>query len=118
MSSHPNVILKCTFKPKNLPKSTFDAICAEWRKDDDHRTKIGGDDYHIIFMMDEEYNESWQLSGKEGDIFVFDMVTYGYGEEIAWAELQRRKTAVEEWANAVCDKHACEYSISVTANYW
>ena len=40
--------------------------------------------------------ENWQVSAPEGSIVLLDLVTYGYGEQISWDELSRRKVALEE----------------------
>lgn len=68
--------------------------------------------------MEEEYNESWQIQAKEGDIVLHDFITYGYGKKIIWAALENQKNNLEAWAKGICERHHCTYKIFVTANYW
>ena len=63
-------------------------------------------------------SQGYQISASEGDIVVFDMVTYGYGDKILFDELVRRKDALEQWAKNVCKEFKCSYKFFVTANYW
>lgn len=123
MSAHPNVILLLTLTPQDLARKTMREILVangiqvddEYHKDDD--VKIGGAEYHHE-IMESDYNDSWQISGKEGDLLFFDLVTYGYGEQIKWEKLEAQKRELEEWAKSICDNHHCTYQISVAANYW
>ena len=115
MSTHPNVILLCTLTPDGLARSTMRAILAS--DDADKDLKIGDHSYHH-FVMEDDYNESWQIGGKEGDLLFFDLVTYGYGEQIEWNKLAAQKDELEAWAKDVCLRQSCSYRISVTANYW
>lgn len=119
MSTHPNAILLLTLTPDGLARKTYRNILAEAGVADPEmeNIKIGGAKYHHK-VMEEEYDEGWQISAKEGDIIVFDLVTYGYGEQIAWNGLEAQKTDLEAWAKEVCERHHCGYAISVTANYW
>ena len=57
-------------------------------------------------------------SGCAADIILWDLVTYGYGERISWADIESQKDALEEWAKAICKKHKCSYEIFISANYW
>lgn len=117
MSSHPNAILLLALTPEGLARKTHRAIIDDAKIDNDRYIKIDGVDYHHQ-VMEEEYDESYQISAKEGDIVLFDMVTYGYGETIEWSKLEANKNSLESWAKAVCEKHHCTYKIFITANYW
>lgn len=118
MSSHPNAILQLTLTPDDLPSKTFREIKADSEYDEgDDQFKIGGEDYHCA-LMDDTYDDNWQVSAKEGDIVLLDMVTYGYGESIPWDKLAAQKDVLEAWAKEKCEKHKCSYQISVTANHW
>ncbi len=117
MSTHPNAILMCVITPHDLARKTMKAILEEYGGDDDHETKIGGEDYHHR-VMEDSYDESWQISAEEGDLVFFDLVTYGYGDVIEWNKLAAQQKALEEWAIKVCEKHHAEYKIYVGANYW
>jgi len=121
MSTHPNAILKCTLTPNGLTRQTHRAIVNAYSyypdQPQDKDLKIGGKRYHSE-IMESDYNQAWQLSGAEGDILVFDLVTYGYGEEIAWDDLVQQRNELAAWSEEVCREHNCSYKISVTANYW
>lgn len=117
MSTHPNVILLLCLKPDDLARKTHRAIMDEAGVKEDGDIKIGDADYHVR-VMESDYEEGYQITADEGDIIVFDLVTYGYGERIAWDDLLRKKAALEEWATGVCARHKCTPSFFVTANYW
>ena len=117
MSTHPNAILLLALTPEDLARKTYRAILDDAKVEDDDDIKIEGTDYHHC-VMEEEYNESYQVSAKEGDIVLLDMVTYGYGETIEWVKLEAQKNSLEEWAKSVCEKFHCTYKIFITANYW
>jgi len=119
MSTHPNAILLLTLTPNGLARKTMRGILTEAGLDgeSDGQISIGGTKYdHLV--MESDFDESMQLSAKEGDLLFFDLVTYGYGEQIAWEALESQKNALEEWARGVCERHNCTFKISVTANYW
>jgi len=118
MSAHPNVILLCRLKPDDLARKTLRSIRAEMEAEEDEGDfNIGTSTYHTK-LLESDYDDSWQIGGDEGDILVFDLVTYGYGEDIAWDKLNAQKAELEEWAKKVCEKFSCSYTIAVTANYW
>lgn len=120
MSTHPNAILICHLTPDDLARKTYRAILADAGHDPDEDSpslKIGGADYSIK-IMEESYDEGYQLSGVPGEIIVFDMVTYGYGEEVRWEKLTDQKAALEAWVADVCAKHKCSARFAITANYW
>jgi len=126
MSTHPNAILLLTLTPDDLSRKTWKNILQEskvWKYqeegviDFEGQIKISGNAYsHKI--MESSYNKSMQISASEGDIVVFDMVTYGYGEVIEWDKLVKQKEELEAWAKIMCEKFKCSYKIFVTANYW
>jgi hypothetical protein len=121
MSTHPNAILAIRLTPDGLSRKTFREILEERepkdRMDDDTTIEIAGTRYHS-FIMEDDYHESWQVSAKEGDIVLLDMITYGYGATITWKQLDDQRAVLESWARKVCEKHNCQYEIFVTANYW
>ena len=119
MSTHPNVILLCRLKPDDLSRKTLRSIRVEMGvgEDDDADFKIGEGSYHVQ-IMESDYDEDWQIGGDEGDILVFDLVTYGYGESITWDKLTAQKAELDEWAKKICEKFSCSYTVVVTANYW
>ena len=51
-------------------------------------------------VMEDDYDKGNQLGLPEGTIYVFSLVTYGYGETIKWADLEAQKVALEDWAKA------------------
>lgn len=126
MSTHPNAILLLTLTPDDLTRKTWRSILQENKVykfnsdgviDEDGRIKIGEAKYHQM-VMEDDYNEGMQISAQEGDIAVYDMVTYGYGEVIEWEKLENQKKELEKWAKETCKKHHCNYKIFITANYW
>lgn len=117
MSTHPNVILLLTLKPDELSRKTLRAIRDEAGIDDDGSLKIGDHDYHVS-VMETDYDDGYQISSDEGDIIIFDMITYGYGEKVEWSKLVSQKDALEVWASAACERHKCSAKIFITANYW
>ena len=124
MSTHPNVILAVALQPHDLPRKTMKAILTEFSVPEDEQfgdmkgqVEIAGEDYHHE-VMESDYDEGWQLSGKEGDLIFFDLITYGYGEIVTWDKLEKRKAGLEAWAIEVCQRHRCDWRIFVTANYW
>lgn len=117
MSTHPNTILLLTLTPDNMSRKTYRDILRDSNTKAGDNIKIGDVGYsHQI--MEDEYDSGYQISAQEGDIVIFDMITYGYGEVIEWNELEKRKNELEKWAKNICDKFKCNYKIFVTANYW
>ena len=126
MSTHPNAVLLLTLTPDDLSRKTWKNILEEskvWKYQEEGvidlegEIKISGNNYHHR-VMESDYNESMQISASEGDIVVYDMVTYGYGDVIEWDKLAKQKEELEEWAKIMCKKFNCNYKIFVTANYW
>lgn len=118
MGAHPNAMLLLVLTPDDSSRKTHRAILAEAGvKEDDSDLTIGGEDYHSN-VMEEDYDDGYQIAAKEGDIVVFDLVTYGYGERITWQKLEAQKIALDEWARGICERHKCKSEIYVTANYW
>jgi hypothetical protein len=115
MSTHPNVLLILKLTPDNLTRKTYRDILTDNDAEDD--IAIGDTEYHCK-VMEDDYDDSYQISANEGDIIVFDLVTYGYGESITFDELTKKKDELEAWAKITCKKHNCSYGISVSANYW
>jgi hypothetical protein len=122
MGSHPNVILQCNLTPNDLSRKTYRDILKEMKgKEEDDLTstiKIGDEEYHIK-VMEESYDaDGMQIAAKVGDIAVWDLVTYGFGEQITWEKLASAKAALERFAVLMCQKFNCDYKIVVTANFW
>lgn len=117
MSTHPNAILMVILTPDDLARKTYRALLQEAGIDEDRQFKIGGHTYtHLV--MEDSYDESWQISAPEGSIVLHGYLTYGYGERLPWSEVESRKVALEEWARAACERHHCAYEICISANYW
>lgn len=119
MSSHPNVVLLLRLTPDGLSRKTLrDILFGDpTNSPDDESINIGGTDYSYLILED-SYDDDWQVSGKEGDLLFFDLVTYGYGKSISWDELATKKESLESWAQSICQSHSCDYEIVVTANHW
>lgn len=118
MGTHPNAMLLLVLTPDDLTRKTHRAILAEAGvPSEDYDIEIGGEGYHHR-VMEQDYYEDSQITAKEGDIVLWDLVTYGFGERVTWAKLEAQKAALEEWAKGVCERHKCNYEIFVSANYW
>ena len=118
MSTHPNAMLLLVLKPDDLSRKTLRAIRREAGSDEeDGDIKIGEDSYHID-VMESTYDEDKQIAADEGDIVMWDLVTYGYGERVTWDKLAAQKAALEAWTAGVCERHKCTASFYVSANYW
>lgn len=117
MGTHPNAILMAHLTPDDLSRKTMRAILAEAGVEDDNDIPIGQADYHHL-ILDGDWDDGYQIGGQEGDLVFFDFVTYGYGEQVAWDDLEKQKNDLEAWAKATSEKHHCAYRISVSANYW
>ncbi len=117
MSSHPNLILMVILTPDDLSRKTMRNILQEYNVDYDDEIKIGNEEYYPL-IMEKDYDESWQISAKEGDLIFLRLLTYGYGESISFKELDNERVVLEEWALKICKKYNCTYEIRVTANYW
>ena len=121
MSTHPNVILLLLLKPDGLTRKTlrtiFEKETTEGLPGDVPDLIIAEKTYHVK-VMECDYDEGWQISGDEGDIAIFDLVTYGYGDSVSWIELEKQKNDLEKWAIMARKKYSCTYQIKITANYW
>jgi hypothetical protein len=117
MSTHPNVILMLEITPDDLARKTWRGICDEMKASESGDIKIEGIEYHSQ-VMEDDYDEGYQISSKEGVILLHDLVTYGYGEKISWDKLNLLKESLEKWAIDICNRYKCSYVISVSANYW
>lgn len=119
MGTHPNVILAVALKPNSTSRKTMREILALHPEATDisNKIKIGSEEYHTL-VMEDDYDEGWQIAADEGDLIFFDLVTYGYGETIEWLDLKYRKEELESWAIEMCNKFNCTYKIFITANYW
>lgn len=117
MSTHPNAMLILVLTPDDLARKTYCAILGEAESGNYYPIKIGDDEYSIR-VMEDSYDKNNQLAAEIGDIVLHDLVTYGYGEKVAWDKLAAQKQALEEWAKGVCERHKCSYQIYVGANYW
>lgn len=118
MSTHPNAMLILALTPDDLARKTYRAILAEAGIEDEGSFQIGDKSYHMHGVMESDYHESNQLALPEGTIYVYDHVTYGYGDTIKWDALAAQKDALLEWGNRMAEKFHCKAEIIVSANYW
>jgi hypothetical protein len=117
MGTHPNTLLVLHLTPDEGSRKTHRAIMEGLGIEHDDEIEIGDDTYHVE-VAESDYIEDRQIACKEGDIVLWDPVTYGYGEVIGWDALVEHKNRLEEWAKGICERHKCSYRIEVTANYW
>ena len=118
MSSHPNALLVLILTPDDLARQTYRAILAGAGigKDDDLKLCDGCLLSHKV--MEDNYDDGIQIKAPEGSIVFYSFLTYGYGERITWDKAQSFKETIEKWAIGVCERHHCNYEISIGANYW
>lgn len=120
MSTHPNAILMLVLTPDDLSRKTLRSICDHMSVDPSEESfqwKVGGKEYSVT-LLEESYDDGYQIGASEGDILVHDYLTYGYGEKIAWEKVEAQKFDLEQWAEEICDKFHCKQQIFITANYW
>jgi hypothetical protein len=118
MGTHPNTILMAVLTPDGLSRKTMRDILADnGVSDADSDVRIGEADYHHK-IMEEDYEEGYQIAAGEGDLIFFNFVTYGYGEFVDWEDLEKQKNELKKWAGEMCSKHNCSFKIWVAANYW
>lgn len=117
MSTHPNVLLVLALTPDGLSRKTMRDILSDLVVDAFDDVTIGAHQYHHL-IMESDYDEGFQVAANEGDLVFLDMVTYGYGETVAWDELEAQKNELAEWAEQICQVHHCSWRVYVTANYW
>jgi hypothetical protein len=120
MGTHPNAILMVVLTPDELSRKTMrDILGNDYERDGNSIVidDLGGHDYHSLIMED-SFDEGFQIAANEGDLVFFKFITYGYGDAIVWKELESVKYQLEQWAQKICKEHHCSYSIQITANYW
>jgi len=109
------------FTPDDLPMKTYRAIMSEVPNPHDYdlgdiQFKIGSENYSVKCY--EGYDEDNQISANHGQIIAHSLITYGFGEFVAWDHLLRLKGDLDTWAKSVGDKHKCSVEIRVSANYY
>lgn len=119
MGTHPNAILMLVLTPDEGTRKTHRAIIADLGIEPDDTVNIGAKKklFHQN-VMESDYDEDNQLSAPEGSIVFWSLFTYGYGEVMAWDDLNTLKTELDAWAAPICEKHKCTPSVFVSANYW
>lgn len=143
MSTHPNVILKLTIKPAGTTRKLARDILAQNRIEipddqlpimidnsgktvtrmdgtpihqirDEDGVAIGSRVYRVL-VMEGDYDDGYQIAAEEGDLVIFDFMTYGYGESIEFSGLVTAESELRAWSTA----RGLEFQTSsVTANYW
>lgn len=104
--------------PEGLSRKTMsDILGCQYSKDDTKEVQIGTYSYKPL-VMESDYDDGYQITGKEGDLIFHDFVTYGYGENVPVEEFTKREKDLEDWGKEVCEKHHCKMKVEVTANYW
>lgn len=118
MSTRSNAFLLLAITPGNASRKTYRGILASLGiKEEDAQIKIGDTEYNHS-IMEEDYYEEMQIAAKEGDIVLYALTTYGYGERIPRGEMETQKRQLQEWATNICKKFQCKFEIFITANYW
>lgn len=120
MSTHPNVILMLVLTPDESSRKTFRSICSDAGAEIEEgsaQIRIGERTY-TARVMENEYDDDFQISASEGDIVVYTFMTYGYGEKVDWDSLSIRRSELDAWAMPAASAHKCKAVVYVTANYW
>lgn len=118
MSSHPNTMLFCILTPDDLARKTYRSILSsEGIDEDDSGVKIAGRTFSIQ-VMEEDYDDGYQIAAQEGQIVLHTYLTFDYGDRVEWDELVMIKDALQAWAESASAQHKCSYAISIGANYW
>ena len=118
MSTHPNLVLMAILTPDDLTRKTARAIMSDNNlKEESDELKIGKQGYYII-VMEDDWDESHQITAPIHSIVLHELMTYGYGESVSWDELNKAKIYLDAWCDANCHKYNCKYEIRVSANYW
>lgn len=118
MSTHPNAMILAVLTPDGLTRKTYRAILDEAGIDAEGSLKIGEREDYSVTVMEDSYDDSWQISAPEGSIVVHAYLTYGYGENIAWADTVKMHDELAAWATGICERHVCAVEIFISANYW
>ena len=103
--------------PDDLTRRTLRAIIAGNLSTDDDYIKIAGEDWHIK-PMEGDYDENFQIKAKEGDIIVFNMFTYGYGDFATWKSVSAMHDSLVDWCEECKGTYNFSYEIRMSANYW
>jgi hypothetical protein len=117
MSTHPNIILMAEFVPDDLSRKTMKNILKDSNADKHGFFRVGESEYSGL-VMEDEYEEEYQISSSPGNLIFHAFVTYGYGEKISWEKLTLEKEVLDKWAKEMAEKHHASYKIFVGANYW
>lgn len=115
MNTNSNVVLLLALTPDDLVRKTYRKILEQMNDGHEDFITISGNDYYHI-VMETEYEPTFRVAANVGDIVLFDMVTTGSGDLIAWEQLEKQKNSLEEWAKVVCERFSCSYKIFITAN--
>lgn len=71
-----------------------------------------------LHVMEDDYYESSQISADEGQIVVYDLITYGYGERISWEETEAKRRQLIGLLDPMVDPLKFTYEIFISANFW
>lgn len=84
--------------------------------DDGFEVVISGRSYTATVFDEEEYDDGYQIEGKEGQIVLHEYLTYGYGETVEFSEVVRLVNNLRAWAD---DRSMIfDHSVRIGANYW
>lgn len=116
MSDQPNVMLMAVLTPDDLARRTARAICEELHTTGAGDFQLGGK-WFTVTIMEDNYDDTYQIKAMEGQIVVHCYLTYGYGLYMAWAEVVMLVNELERVIVDLCEKFHCTHEIVIGANY-
>lgn len=118
MSIHPNAIMMMVYEGDAAETIYNELDGGEMETTGSSaELQIGGTEWRLLLMQD-SYDESDQISAPEGSLVFFDLITYGYGDTIAWEKCVAWQAALEAYGKELVQKHGGKISFYITANYW
>jgi len=145
MGIHPNAMLLVLVDPDNGSRRTYRELFAEMKNmgiecEPEYDGTGGGqfrlpngsdgkptdrcpggepteEDYYVQ-VFEDDYDHCFQISGREGQLSIHDLVTYGYGDKVQWKELEAQKNRLTDLLDQLAPKLKFTYEVYIGANYW
>ena len=123
MSMHPNTMLLAILKPKYTGECIFEKIWNQIADEDGEEGEYGelylrNSSYKCINYSKDSYLEDYQIELEEGEVAIFDMVTYGYSDKTEWNKVEQQKKELEEWLVEYSNKIDFSFVMYLSANLW
>lgn len=134
MGNHPNSILMAIIKGPDetsvnwdekddnydVEYHNFNNFCSTFNiNPEEGEILIDGNIYYVMPSSEGDSSGYHIYGDNDGDILIWDYISYGYGDYIDWDRLHLQKVALQNWCDEIKFKlPGFEYKIVVTANYW